>query len=61
MEPGIGVVPLRAVEGYSARPATVIPVVINDVMVGGLIIAFHACDSSSSHIGDGVADVFNVV
>ena len=61
MEPGIGVIPLRAVEGYSAGPATVIPVVVNDIMVGGLIVAFYACDSGSSHIGDGVADVLNMV
>jgi len=58
---GIAVVPLRAIERYSTRPATVVSVVIDDVMVGRLIVAILACDSSSSHIADGIADVFNMV
>ena len=61
MEPGIGVIPLRAVEGYPAGPSTVVPVVVNDVVISGLIVTFDAGDTSGSHIGDGVADVLNMV
>ena len=70
VEPRIGVEPSGAVEGNSAGPAIIVgyrrsqrhvSVVMNDVVIGGEVVAVDGGDAGTTGIGDGVRDETKVM
>src|SRR2546430_9272640 len=65
VKPGIGVEPLRTIEGDPARPAIIagyrrsqrhVSVVMNDVVIGGEGVAGDGGDAGTTRIWDGGRD-----
>src|SRR5256885_4632068 len=65
VKPGIGVEPPRTIEGDPAGPAIIagyrrsqrhVSVVMNDVVIGGEVVAVDGGDAGSTGVGDGGPD-----
>ena len=70
VKPGIGVEPPRTIERDPAGPAIIagyrrsqrhVSVVMNDIVIGGEVVAVDGGDAGTTGIGDGVRDETKVM